>query len=159
MLKYKWGLYKTVEFLESRVNGVEISNHLIRQLRAYESRISERLLQPLSTTWDVTPGMPIDEVTIRNTYVNSFLKGENYNKTGKEWKSNNHGKQRISWKEGDVLVRSVTQTKRGPLKGILKGASSASENRANSLKRVEVEIRKSLTSFRNQSERKSAERE
>lgn len=35
MLKYKWGLYKTIEFLESRVSKMDVNNMLIRQLRAY----------------------------------------------------------------------------------------------------------------------------
>lgn len=60
MLKYKWGLYKTIEFLESRMNKLSLSSALIRQLRSYESRIMERLPQPLSTDWNIYPGMPLE---------------------------------------------------------------------------------------------------
>ena len=97
MLKYKWGLYKTIEFLESRVHKMEMSNSLIRQLRAYESRISERLLHPLTTSWELYQGISLDEITIRNTFINSFLKGDNYLRAGNVVKT--HGIQgKISWK-------------------------------------------------------------
>ena len=38
MVRYKWSMYKTVEFLESRMGRIEMGNGLIRQLRGYEGQ-------------------------------------------------------------------------------------------------------------------------
>lgn len=65
--------------------------------------------------------MPLDELTLRNTYMNSFLKGDNYQRMGITGRAHNSHQARITWKEGNTVGKGLgVTTRKTPLKGILK---------------------------------------
>lgn len=52
MRKYRWGIMKTLEFLNSRRPDLEMRPSFLRQLQMYEGRLTQRGLGPRSTQWD-----------------------------------------------------------------------------------------------------------
>lgn len=73
MMKYNWGVYKTLEFLNSRRQDLEIRTSFLKQLEALESRIEGAK----SRGWDdVSESNEAkgekEERVIRNTFVNSL---------------------------------------------------------------------------------------
>jgi hypothetical protein len=76
MRKFRWGIMKTLEFLNSRRPDLEMRPSFLRQLQMYEGRLIARGLGPRSHTWNElsdqgTYHLENDEVILRNTYVNS----------------------------------------------------------------------------------------
>lgn len=72
MMKYQWGLFKTLEFLNSRRSDLEIRTSFFHQLEAFESRMKG----PRTNNWLVVlkrkePGVELEERVIRNTFLNS----------------------------------------------------------------------------------------
>ena len=76
MRKYRWGIMKTLEFLNSRRPDLEMRSSFLIQLQMYEQRLAQRGLGPRSTQWDdlsdkQTYHLENDELILRNTYKNS----------------------------------------------------------------------------------------
>ena len=68
--------------------------------------------------------MPLDEQTLRNTYLNSFLNSENYKPSTLKSKS----KLRVSWEQNNSI--GINQnTRRGSFKSILKIGGNININR------------------------------
>lgn len=57
MRKYRWSLFKTLEFLNSRRPDLEIRASFINQLSEYERRLQQQGLGPKTGGWN-----EIDEV-------------------------------------------------------------------------------------------------
>jgi hypothetical protein len=77
MRKFRWGLSKTLEFLNSRRPEMEMRGSFLNQLQMYEGRLIARGLGPKSQRWNEisdrgTYHLDNDEVILRNTYVNSI---------------------------------------------------------------------------------------
>jgi len=77
MRKFRWGLNKTLEFLNSRRPEMELRGSFLNQLQMYEGRLIARGLGPKSQRWNEvsdrqTYHLDNDEVILRNTYVNSL---------------------------------------------------------------------------------------
>ena len=77
MRKFRWGLSKTLEFLNSRRPEMEMRGSFLNQLQMYEGRLIARGLGPKSHRWNEvsdrqTYHLDNDEVILRNTYVNSL---------------------------------------------------------------------------------------
>jgi hypothetical protein len=74
MLKYRWSLLKTLEFLNWRRSDLEIRESFIKQLSDYESRLLKRQIVCTKVWSDVSPDqrfLESDELLVRNTFLNS----------------------------------------------------------------------------------------
>ena len=72
MFRFKWSLYKTLEFLASRRPDLEIRDSFYYQLVNLESRLSQEAGGNISGNWfEVTPDMDIEELLLRNTFLNA----------------------------------------------------------------------------------------
>ena len=72
MLRYRWALSKSIQFLQRRIGPLPIKGALLSQLRSLESRYKNRIRNDLTTEWRILPGMGLEEVTIHNTYTNAI---------------------------------------------------------------------------------------
>lgn len=73
MRKYKWSLYKTLEFLNSRRPDLEIKASFIRQLSYYEKRLYMQFGSQ-SDSWTelaTKPHLENEELIIAHTYLNA----------------------------------------------------------------------------------------
>ncbi|KAM3147524.1 hypothetical protein pb186bvf_000331 [Paramecium bursaria] len=75
MRKYKWKLYKTLEFLNSRRPDLEIRASFYHQMTQLEIKLQKRGEGAVSSSWDPNQEseMPLDtdEKLMRNTFMNS----------------------------------------------------------------------------------------
>ncbi|CAD8184443.1 unnamed protein product [Paramecium octaurelia] len=75
MRKYKWKLYKTLEFLNSRRPDLEIRANFYHQLSQLESKLSKKGQGGLSSSWQPNEeqDLPLeeDELLLRNTFMNA----------------------------------------------------------------------------------------
>lgn len=76
--KYRWTLKKSMEFLSSKKNDIDIPSYFINQLNNFETRLTKSGFGPKSATWnEVGTGLPNDidneEVLIKNTYLNGIV--------------------------------------------------------------------------------------
>ncbi|CAD8207411.1 unnamed protein product [Paramecium pentaurelia] len=75
MRKYKWKLYKTLEFLNSRRPDLEIRASFYHQLTQLESKLSKKGEGGLSSSWQPQEeqDLPLeeDEKLLRNTFMNA----------------------------------------------------------------------------------------
>ncbi|KRX09096.1 hypothetical protein PPERSA_08812 [Pseudocohnilembus persalinus] len=75
-LIYRWTLYKTLEYLNSRRPDLEIRASFFHQLTALENYLSQKGLGPKSSNWqelseDNVNVFECEELLIRNTFLNS----------------------------------------------------------------------------------------
>ena len=77
MRKYRWTLFKTLEFLNSRRPDLEIRASFIQQLSSYEGRLIHNGLGPKSGDWtELSEGqahIESEELLLRNTYLNAQM--------------------------------------------------------------------------------------
>ena len=76
MRKFRWGLMKTLEFLNSRRQDLDMKASFLHQLQQYETKLINRGLGPQSHRWNelsdkTTYHLDNDEMILRNTYLNS----------------------------------------------------------------------------------------
>ncbi|KAF4688784.1 hypothetical protein FOZ60_002449 [Perkinsus olseni] len=76
MRKYRWGMRKTLEFLQSRRPDVNLRQGYLQQLAAFERRLISYQKMKLSGDWSlssVTPKLDSEEYLLRNTFMNSQM--------------------------------------------------------------------------------------
>lgn len=75
MRRYQWSLPKTLQFLASRRNDLDIRPAFIKQLGEYEKRLKEKGMGPKTYDWDevfeATNNFENEELLLRNTYLNA----------------------------------------------------------------------------------------
>lgn len=74
MQKYRWSLLKTLEFLNSRRQDLEIRVSFIQQLSAFEARLLSKNLvftKKWSELQDENKYLESEELILRNTFINS----------------------------------------------------------------------------------------
>ena len=73
--RYRWTLYKTLEFLNSRRPDLEIRASFFHQLTSLEARLERQGLGPKSNTWneigDDPSNLASEELLLTNTFLNS----------------------------------------------------------------------------------------
>ncbi|CAD8047555.1 unnamed protein product [Paramecium sonneborni] len=76
MKKYRWTLYKTLQYMHNRRPDLEIRAHFFNQLLSVETRLQKQGYGAKSYNWDevYTQGEN-DEIVLRNTYLNSQAQG------------------------------------------------------------------------------------
>ena len=77
-LRFKWSLFKTLEYLNSRKEDVELEPAFFEQLTSFSQKLQERGLIR-SKTWTLTQGMSDEEIILNNTFCNSKNKFNAYN--------------------------------------------------------------------------------
>lgn len=74
MVRYRWGLIKTLEFLNTKKPGLEMTASLLKRLLAFEQTLETDSIQFLSKDWLTTypEGKHLqEELLIVNSYKNS----------------------------------------------------------------------------------------
>jgi hypothetical protein len=77
MTKYKWSLYKSIEFLNNRRPDLEIRASFIQQLSRFEKRLNENLKGCQTENWTELasrPNLENEELIITNTFLNSQIR-------------------------------------------------------------------------------------
>jgi protein-tyrosine phosphatase len=72
MRKYRWNLYKTLEFLNFRRPDMEVRQNFLSQLALLEKKYNKKGLIT-SSDWTETQGLTDEEHLLRNTYLNAQL--------------------------------------------------------------------------------------
>ena len=72
MKKYKWSLNKSMQFLRSKKQDVDIPIHFIEQLKKFESRLRNRGELSRDTPWEYEDLKDPEEKLLRNTYINGI---------------------------------------------------------------------------------------
>ena len=83
MQKYKWSLYKTLEFLNSRRPDLEIRAAFVSQLADFEQKLISQNRGPQTINWNEVADRnitlnqdqfyPDEELILRNTFLNAQL--------------------------------------------------------------------------------------
>ena len=86
MQKYRWSLYKTLEFLNSRRPDLEVRAAFVSQLADFEQKLISQDRGPQTANWNEVADTkisldkdlfyPDEELILRNTYLNAHL-GDN----------------------------------------------------------------------------------
>ena len=81
MKKYKWSLKKSMEYLKSRKQDVDIPSFFLSQLIKFESRLIQRGELTNDIPWSFEGLKDPEEKLLRNTYINSvnFINKQNKN--------------------------------------------------------------------------------
>ena len=94
MKKYKWSLKKSMEYLKSKKQDVDIPSYFLSQLIKFESRLFQKGELTKDTPWSFDNLKDPEEKLLRNTYLN----GLNKNKINRRKLNENKGKIRhIKW--------------------------------------------------------------
>ena len=94
MKKYKWSLKKSMEYLKSKKQDVEIPSYFLSQLIKFETRLFQRGELTKDIPWSSGNLKDPEEKLLRNTYIN----GLNKNKINRSNLNENKGKMNhIKW--------------------------------------------------------------
>ncbi len=107
MQRFRWGLIKTLEFLNSKKPGLEMTPSLLKKLLQFEQRLETDMTNiPLSKDWNsfyVSGKHYGEELLIANSYSNS-MKSE-LNLLWVPRKPSHRKKNGIRWRDyNDVFV-------------------------------------------------------
>ena len=124
MRKYRWNLFKTLEFLNFRRPDMELRPNFLNQLAVLEKKYSKKGMI-ISSDWNDSEGLTNEELLLRNTYLNAQLGPivENTENTQKEkiftlnWADNgednkeklldiSHAAAKNPVEDGKVIIRS-----------------------------------------------------
>ena len=72
MRKYRWNLFKTLEFLNFRRPDMEIRPSFLNQLTVLEKKYIKKGMI-ISSDWTAVEGLTDEELLLRNTYLNAQL--------------------------------------------------------------------------------------
>ena len=151
MKKYKWSLIKSMQFLKSKKQDVEIPDYFMIQVKNFENRLIQRGELTHDIPWEFAGLTDPEEKLLRNTYMNGLPVPKNNNLNNNNMKMN---VRHIMWADtnpykqmpievhdvsNDLLLQNnirpvfVHQTLR-PKKGCIKGNNNNSfQNKNNSM--------------------------
>ena len=72
MKKYKWSLKKSMEYLRSKKQDVDIPEYFLEQLQKFENRMKFRNELTIDIPWEFEGITDPEEKLMRNTYLNGF---------------------------------------------------------------------------------------
>ena len=72
MKKYKWSLKKSVEYLKSKKQDIDIPIYFFEQLQKFENRMKMRKELTVDVPWEFEGLKDPEEKIMRNTYLNGF---------------------------------------------------------------------------------------
>ena len=79
MKKYKWSLYKSMQYLKSKKNDVEIPNYFYNQLDNFQKRLIQKGELTRDIPWEFENLINEEEKLMRNTYMNGLPCKNNLN--------------------------------------------------------------------------------
>lgn len=96
MIKFKWSLFKTLEYINWRVPGIDVD---VEPLKDLELNMIKRG-EIITYNWDKYEGIEREELIIRNTFMNGRTVSMNYEKVigyrcGRS--SSRKSAKRVSW--------------------------------------------------------------
>lgn len=77
--KYRWSLYKTLEYLNSKRSDFEIRANFLKQLLDLEVRLFGKKLKNCTKNWEEEE-LDRDGLIVKNTYINSLMGKEGKDK-------------------------------------------------------------------------------
>ena len=98
--RYRWSLYKTLEYLNSRRPDLEIRASFFHQLNDLEARLSKSGLGAKTSNWNETSENSLidgEEIVIRNTFLNSKNMPLSDIYTNQNFYLNKEIKPKINW--------------------------------------------------------------
>ena len=105
MKKYKWGLNKSMQFLKSKKQDVDIPNYFFEQLKQFEIRLKTRGELGTDIPWEFEGLKDPEEKLLRNTYLNG-VKFENKNETNQIKINGNKNIRHIMWADINPYQKS-----------------------------------------------------
>ena len=84
MRKYKWSLYKSMQYLKSKKNDVEIPNYFYNQLDNFQKRLIQKGELTRDIPWEFENLIDEEEKLMRNTYMNGLPCKNNVNLNEKD---------------------------------------------------------------------------
>ena len=97
MRRYRWGLGKSMAFVERRCGRLGLGEGVMGQLRRLVEKMIIKAAGELSMGWEMREPMDVDEQTIHNTYINALNLGRT-KETTSSYQSKTSGKKKVSWK-------------------------------------------------------------
>jgi hypothetical protein len=74
MKRYRWTLFKSMQFLNSRRPDLDLRPNFLQQLTGLEARLAKNGIGPKSGNWEeVSDPNDVDELIMTNTYKNSQI--------------------------------------------------------------------------------------
>ena len=86
MKKYRWSLYKSMEYLKSKKNDVDIPNYFYNQLENFQKRLIQKGELRRDIPWEFENLIDEEEKLLRNTFLNTLPPNKNI---GENEKNNN----------------------------------------------------------------------
>ncbi|CAD8139010.1 unnamed protein product [Paramecium pentaurelia] len=132
MKKYRWTLYKTLQFMHNRRPDLEIKAHFFNQLLSIETRLQKLGYGAKTFNWDeiYTQG-DNDEIILRNTYLNSQAQGvaefKDHDSKPKEYKLTFADKITMQIPPYDKIIFSKSKTTSKVIKPIIKESGSSKQ--------------------------------
>ena len=118
MRKYNWSVNKSIDFLKSKKEDIEIEPYFLQQLLSYEMRLSK--ITNIKSNWTELTSEDNDENLLRNTFVNGIPvkqlnsvgfntiinnnQNASMNKDSEAENLSKKNKSHINWAENDKLV-------------------------------------------------------
>ena len=102
MKKYKWSLNKSMQYLKSKKQDVDIPSYFFEQLKNFENRLRQRgELPPRDIPWEFEELPDPEEKLLRNTYLNGVkIEINNFNP------NRNNNLRRIMWADTNPYQKS-----------------------------------------------------
>lgn len=121
MQKYKWSLYKTLEFLNSRRPDLEIRAAFVSQLADFEQKLISQNRGPQTVHWDEVADTKIvlnqdkfyqdEELILRNTFLNAQLFGRSIDgKPGDNQGEEEIIQSKIKWIDNNKNDKNMLRT-------------------------------------------------
>lgn len=108
MRKYRWTMFKSLEFLSSRASALHLAPTFIHQLAALEGKLSKAGLAAKSADWAVTEFADEEEAVLQNTLLNSRLAQMSFATTSDLSASRS---EKVKWKDnGSGEATKLTAT-------------------------------------------------
>ena len=104
MKKYKWSLNKSLQYLKSKKQDVEIPIYFFEQLKQFEIRLKSRGELTYDVPWEFEGLKDPEEKLLRNTYLNG-VKQENKNNNNPKI-NNNKNMRHIMWADINPYQKS-----------------------------------------------------
>ena len=106
MKKYKWSLNKSLQYLKSKKQDVDIPSFFFEQLKNFENRLRQRGELTVDTPWEFEGLTDPEEKLLRNTYLNGNkieIKNNNLNQNRK------NNLRHIMWADTNPYQKSLLE--------------------------------------------------
>lgn len=103
MNKYSWGLYKTLDYLNSRKSNLNLNPNFVHQLVLLQRRLMEKHDKRLSFDW--REPQDLENLVLRNTYLNAKIS----EKTDYDDEDIDEKDTSLSWADNSIVQENRTR--------------------------------------------------